>query len=227
VSNVEVKNAQCWGVAIAGPQFRIDGSNIHDNGALPTCPAPPGAGIYVTKASGPARWAPVISNNTIHHNVGPGLDIAGVWDGELVGNAIRDNSYWAAVSLFGSNWKIHGNQIYHPAFNAPGIPDGNPYFTECSGGPDGAHTAAIMVCQRNDLDNDVSTANDIFDNAAAGWYGILLIGNDEAEPYWAPRNNTVSNNNLLGSYVPCADDFAPGQWGSDQNVWAGCAPAYF
>ncbi|MCA9581664.1 MAG: right-handed parallel beta-helix repeat-containing protein [Myxococcales bacterium] len=83
--DVVVKNATCWGVAVAGPSFRMDKSDIHHNGADPGCPAKPGGGIYIVNqnANGPGRYAPVITNSQIHDNTGPGFDIAGVWDGVL------------------------------------------------------------------------------------------------------------------------------------------------
>jgi hypothetical protein len=61
------------------------------------------------------------------------------------------------------------------------------------------------------------------------------VGADEVKAYWAPRNNTFSNNDVFGSNVGCADDFKPGQWLTDGNTWTGnnCAgspntgPSYF
>ena len=227
-TNLEVKNGTCWGVAIVGTGFTVAGSDIHHNGADPGCPGAPGGGIYVTRSGAfPEMLSPVIHKNSVHHNIGPGLDIAGAWGGQLYGNAVYANSYWAGVSIFGSKWTIHHNQIYHPATNAPGIPDGNKYFSECRGGPNGAHTSAIFICQREDTNNLVSTDNVIHSNALASWYGVLLIGDDERAPYLAPRNNTIFGNDFNGSHNACADDFVPGQWFSDRNHWSGCTPQYF
>lgn len=227
-TNLEIKNGRCWGVAIVGTRFTLARSDVHHNGAAPTCPSAPGGGIYTTHTNvGPAINAPVILKNSVHHNVGPGLDVGGSWGGKLYGNAIYANSYWAAVSIFGSNWDIHDNQIFHPVRNTPGIPDGNKYFAECRGGPNGSHTSAIFVCQRNDVNNYVSTDNKIYNNKLASWYGVLLIGNDEAKPYYAPRGNSVWGNSFTGSMHACADDFRPGQWFGDRNTWSGCTPTYF
>ena len=73
----------------------------------------------------------------------------------------------------------------------------------------------------------------VHDSIAA--YGILSVGADELQPYWAPRNNTFVGNDVFGSVVGCADDFQPGQWSSDQDTWSqnNCAgkpdalPIYF
>lgn len=71
-------------------------------------------------------------------------------------------------------------------------------------------------------------------NQFSGKYGILSIGADEVQKYWAPRKSVFQSNVLTGSAFGCADDFAPGQWFSDDNVWSGnnCggptnAPTYF
>jgi len=226
--NIEVHNARCWGVGIAGYGFRLENSNIHHNGADPTCNAAPGGGIYITRSGDvPDAFAPVISGNSIHDNTGPGLDIAGVWGGKLFGNDIRNNSHWAAVSLFGANWEIYDNRIYHPTRNKVGIPDGQPYWSECRGGPNGVHPAAIMLCLRTDAGGSRASGNYIHDNSMASYYGVQLIGADESKPYIAPRNNRVLNNNLTGSVNACVDDFRPGQWQSDKNTWSGCTPQYF
>ena len=63
--------------------------------------------------------------------------------------------------------------------------------------------------------------------AAAAWGGRALN--------WAPRNNFFSANDVFGSIVGCADDFRPGQWLADANIWISnnCAgspdtpPSYF
>ncbi len=58
-------------------------------------------------------------------------------------------------------------------------------------------------------------------NRTSSYYGILSIGADELRPYWAPRNNTFTNNDVFGSNYGCADDFRPGQWLTDSNNWTG------
>lgn len=228
LKNVEVKNAKCWGVAIVGTGFELENSNIHHNGSDPTCKAAPGGGVYIARSGGPPdSWKPIIHGNAIHDNTGPGLDIAGAWGGKLYDNDIRNNSHWAAVSVFASNWEIYNNRIFHPTRNRAGVPDGQPYWSMCRGGPNGTHTAAIMVCQQSDEQGSRSTGNYIHDNSVAAYYGVQLIGNDEVKPYWAPRNNRVLNNRFTGSVTACVDDFRPGQWGTDKNTWTSCTPQYF
>src|SRR5690606_12578096 len=80
LSNVEIKNAGCWRVAVAGNSVVIDGCDIHHNGADPGCPSAPGGGVYIVnlEPSSPGRYGPVIKNSSIHDNTGPGFDIAGV-----------------------------------------------------------------------------------------------------------------------------------------------------
>lgn len=82
-------------------------------------------------------------------------------------------------------------------------------------------------CQLTDANNYVAINNVIRNNRASGGYGILLIGNDEVAPYLAPRQNTITGNDVFGSVHGCADDFRPGQWSSDRNAWSGCPVAYF
>lgn len=147
----------------------------------------------------------------------------------LVG--LAGNTAWAAVSLYGaSNWTIEGNSISHPATDPP-----QPYHPYCATGPAGGHSAGIFLCQDTDTNNLVTNNNKILNNSTSSYYGILSVGADEIKPYWAPRNNTFSGNNVFGSQIGCADDFKPGQWVTDQNVWtnnncAGAAntpPSYF
>ncbi|MBM7791046.1 right-handed parallel beta-helix repeat-containing protein [Tenggerimyces flavus] len=229
--NVVLQGARCYGLGIAGVRVDVTDSLIRHNGAWSGCPSPPGAGVYVVSTvAGPSNWAPRIANTTIRDNTGPGLDIASVWGGQLIGNTIVANTNWAGISLFGSHWLIEGNTVRHPATN-----QGQPYQRPCASGPSGERSAAIMLCQLHDTDNDVTTDNVVRGNAVSSWYGILLVGNDETRPYWAPRTNTVENNDVTGSVHGCADDFRPGQWFSDQNTWTGnnCSgspnsgPSYF
>lgn len=221
--NVVVRGAFCSGVGIAGPNFTLANSTVTGNGYA--CPnSPPGAGIYVVKAAAaPSDWAPVITGNTITGNTGPGLDIDGVWNGRLVGNTITANSNWAGVSLVGASyWTVENNTVRHPSTT-----QGQPYQPVCRGGSSGVRSAAIIVCQLTDANNYVAVGNVIRNNRASSGYGILLIGNDEAAPYLAPRHNTITGNDVFGSVHGCADDFRPGQWFSDRNTWSGCQVTYF
>lgn len=240
---MRIKNAKCTGIGIAGLQVTAQNNIIEFNGA--GCIAvPPGAGIYATGPDidpGPGEiidarsYNPSITGNTIENNTGPALDVNAVWGGVFSGNTVRtNNAGWAAVSLFGaSDWIVENNYIHHPDTLG-----GNPYHPSCKGGPNDSqgHSAAIFLCQVSDENNNYTVRNIIRNNQVLSWYGILSIGNDEAQPYWAPRNNTFSNNTvLLGTSVPWADDFLPGQWFSDVNTWSGnkntngtvIAPSYF
>lgn len=229
--DVVLEGGRCFGFAVAGVGVDIRESTIRGNGAWEGCPSPPGAGVYVISTSdGPSNWAPNIIDNRIVDNTGPGLDIDRVWGGKLIGNTITGNSSWAGISLFGANWLIEGNTVRHPSTG-----EGQPYQRPCATGPDGEHSAGIMLCQLTDANNAVTTGNTVRDNQTSAYYGILLVGADESQPYWAPRNNTITGNDVTGSDHGCADDFRPGQWGNDQNTWTGnnCAgapdspPTYF
>jgi hypothetical protein len=138
----------------------------------------------VSTVAGPSTWAPRIANTTIRDNTGPGLDIDSVWGGQLIGNTIVGNTSWAGISLFGSHWLIENSTVRHPATS-----QGQPYQRPCATGPSGERSAAIMLCQLNDPHNRVTTNNLVRGNAVSSWYGILLVGNDEGQPYWAPRTN--------------------------------------
>lgn len=228
IGNMRIKGARCSGITIVGPNMNIHDNIIESNGA--SCPtAPPGAGIYA--AGDPSNHAPVIERNTIQNNIGPGLDADGVLNGIFRGNTVTNNSSWAGVSLYGSSgWLVENNTIRHPNTN-----DVQPYHPACVGGPAGGRSAGIFLCQDTDANNRVTINNTIRNNQTSGWYGILSIGKDETQPYLAPRNNTFTDNNVLGSNYGCADDFQPGQWFTDQNTWTGnnCAgtpntgPGYF
>jgi parallel beta-helix repeat protein len=217
ISDNEIRGAKCWGAAVAGVSVVISGNLIKNNGAS-CATAPPGTGIYVTANPGPTpnTWAPLISSNEIAYNTGPGIDINNGWGGVIESNYIHDNSSWAGVTVVGSYWTIRYNEIYQPSTTI-----GHPYHPECRGGPIGTGSAAIMLCQFTDEDNQVTIQNLIHDNTVASRYGILLIGADESAPYKAPRNNTLNNNVLTGSNFGCADDFKIGQWFSDINTWTG------
>jgi parallel beta-helix repeat protein len=157
----------------------------------------------------------LIEGNTILNSYGPAVDINGAWGGTFRGNVVSGNSDWAAVSLYGaSHWVIENNQISHPPNEPP-----QPYHPFCATGPSGGNSAGIFLCQDTDVDNLVTTHNSILNNDTSSFYGILSVGADEIQPYWAPRNNTFIGNDVTGSNVGCADDFQPGQWFDDDNVW--------
>jgi hypothetical protein len=174
-----------------------------------------GAAIYSQgTASDYGSW---LEGNSIENSYGPALDVNGAWGGTFRGNTVTANSAWAAVSLYGaSGWLIENNQISHPSGEPP-----QPYHPYCATGPAGGHSAGIFLCQDTDTDNLVTTNNTIRGNQTSSFYGILSVGADELHPYWAPRNNSFVDNEVFGSNVGCADDFAPGQWQSDANSWSG------
>ena len=188
-----------------------------------------GAAIYSEgKAS---DYGTLIESNVIKGSFGPALDINGAWGGTFRKNTVSGNTAWAAVSLYGaSNWTIEGNSISHPANQPP-----QPYHPYCATGPAGGHSAGIFLCQDTDANNLVTNNNKILNNSTSSYYGILSVGADEIKAYWAPRNNTFSGNNVFGSQLGCADDFKPGQWLTDKNVWtnnncgggANTPPSYF
>ena len=174
-----------------------------------------GAAIY-TEGKG-TSYGSLIEDNTISGTNGPALDINGAWGGVFQRNTVNGNSAWAAVSLYGASyWTVADNTISHPAGEPP-----QPYHPYCATGPNGGHSAAIFLCQDTDANGLTTNENQILRNKASSYYGILSVGADELKPYWAPRNNTFSQNDVFGSVVGCADDFKPGQWLTDQNTWSG------
>ncbi|MCA9666169.1 MAG: right-handed parallel beta-helix repeat-containing protein [Myxococcales bacterium] len=189
-----------------------------------------GAAIY--SESDGARLDPVFEDNTIRRSYGPALDINGTWGGVFRRNTVIDNTGWAAVSLYGASyWTIADNTVRHPSDQPP-----QPYHAYCRGGPAGARSAAIFICQDTDTKGRIANHNVVERNKASSFYGILAVGADELKPYWAPRLNTFRDNDVTGSNFGCADDFKPGQWQSgEDNVWSNnnCAgspntsPGYF
>lgn len=217
VNHVTVMNAKCDGITIRGTGWRIWDSTIENNGHH--CPnGLPAAGLYVTKPwenNSPTFYSPVIEGNVIRYNGGPGLDVDRVWGGTFKNNNVYDNGAWAAVSLGGSYWTLESNTIRHPASTDPTHPN----HLRCEGGSAGRYSAALALCQDNGFEDQAITHNVILNNQISGWYGIRLIGNDEAYLYWVPRFNVISGNDVYGSHVGCVDDFQPGQWSSGENTW--------
>lgn len=187
-----------------------------------------GAAIY-SQGQGD-NYGTLIERNNITGSYGPALDINGAWGGTFRDNTVSGNTAWAAVSLYGaSGWTISGNTITHPSNQPP-----QPYHPYCATGPNGGHAAGIFLCQDTDANGLVTNNNTISNNKSASYYGILSVGADELKPYWAPRNNTFTGNDVFGSVVGCADDFKVGQWLTDKNVWtnnncggANTPPSYF
>jgi parallel beta-helix repeat protein len=224
-----MKNSRCSAVGIAGKGVVVTASQML-NSAQHTQVAGKGTvscatGGYGGVDEGAAIYSQgmgddygsVLEGNTIQNSYGPALDVNGAWGGSFRGNIVSGNSAWAAVSLYGaSHWVIENNQISHPS-NEPA----QPYHPKCAGGPAGAHSAGIFLCQDTDTNNLVTTYNLIRGNHSSSYYGILSIGADDVHPYWAPRHNTFDGNDVFGSNFGCADDFKPGQWMTDQNVWTG------
>jgi parallel beta-helix repeat protein len=238
LDDVVVENATCDGVDVSGPGVVVQNSEIAFNasdgaggGLCMSAAAPYGGGVYCQGYPAAISVNLQLLNNTIHDNFGMGIDINGCHHGTISGNNIYANNGPAAIGLYGaSQWTVSGNAVSHP-HNATYNPVFHPL---CDGGPIGSGSAALYICQDTDANGFYSTENTVTDNHFSGKYGILSIGADEVQPYWAPRKSVFQSNVLTGSVFGCADDFAPGQWFSDDNVWAGngCgtptgAPVYF
>lgn len=226
IEDVIVRNGRCWGVAIVGPNMTVTGSRVEHNGADPACPSPPGAGIYAA-ANGAAygMYLPRITGNDISANTGPGIDVHNVWGGVLTGNDVHDNLGWAGMSLLGSRWTIQGNRFVHPAGGG-----GQPHVPSCDGGPGGSHPAALLLCQGTVAGGAATSGNVIGgagarSNLFAGFYGVLLIGNDEASRRAVPTGNTIAGNEFPAVTFACADDTKG--IGLNANSWTGCTPVYF
>jgi parallel beta-helix repeat protein len=233
LDNVRVIWANCDGIDINGSGVTVSNSEIAYNaqnsigqGICNSAAAPYGGGIYVQPPGASVVDAnPQIINNEIHSNFGMGIDVNGGHYGTIRSNRIYDNAGPAGISLYGASyWTVTDNSVSQ-SYNAPPAQNFHP---ACNGGPVGYQSAAISICQDTDVGGFYSIGNDIQWNGFAGGYGILSIGNDEAVPYWAPRGSTFANNTVTGSYFGCADDFRPGQWFADTNVWSNnnCAGAY-
>ncbi len=221
VDDMVVRGARCWGVAIVGSDMEVTGSAIRFNGHDRTCPSPPGAGIYVAaNHAAVGNYAPFIHGNDIGGNVGPGVDIYNVWGGDFQYNHVHDNSGWAGFSLLGAYWTVTGNTITHPLLD-----HGQPWIPSCATGPAGAHSAAILLCRDTIYGGAVTAANQVNRNLLSSWYGVLLIGNDEANQWAVPATNVISANTIVATVLPCADDSEP--VGARANAWAGCTPTYY
>ena len=229
VDDLLMRNSRCSAIGIAGAGVTVRNSHMQNSAQHTNVPnlgwvscatgnnggVDEGAAIYSQGTA--SSYGSLIEGNTIESSFGPALDVNGAWGGTFRDNVVFNNSAWAAVSLYGaSNWLIENNQISHPSGEPP-----QPYHPYCATGPAGGHSAGIFLCQDTDTNNLVTNDNTIRGNSTSSFYGILSVGADELHPYWAPRNNTFENNDVFGSSFGCADDFAPGQWGSDQNVWTG------
>ncbi len=234
ITGTVLAKARCDGVGISGANVSVTNSTITGNGF--SCPvAPPSAGIYVEGSQsypGVGRHLnPVIDNNRIRDNGGPALDVNGAYGGRFTGNTVSGNGGWAAVSLYGaSTWAVSGNMISQPSTTMI-----QPYHPYCGQGlPAGAHDAALLICQDADDDDGLVAQHDsVTDNTVSGYYGLVLIGNDESNWLWVPRMNTLTGNVVTSSTVGCADDYPAKR--SDSNTWSNntgrsgtrCTPVYF
>lgn len=223
IDNVRVRNGACAGIGITGKNFTVSNSIVEKNGYRCgiTVGVVEGAGIYGEVIKGTDgkydRYLnPVISNNTIENNFGPGLDINGVWGGTFSKNKVQFNSDWAGVSLYGASyWNVADNSISHPATNSY-----QKYHPYCAGGPYGKKSAALILCQDTEYDGLLTNFNTVTNNKTSSNYGILVIGADEKKKWYAPRLNTFTGNDITGSYYPCSDDFKVGQWYKEKNYWS-------
>lgn len=216
VTDVTAKNAACSAFGVGGPSVTIRNSVLSHNGhnCLPYSGLDIGAGIYGQHSDKMGiHLNPVISGNVITDSLGPALDMNGVWGGTFSNNTVWGNTGWAAVSLFGSSyWTVSGNAISQPSTTE--IQD---YHPACV--PNPARSAAIFLCQDSQVGPWLTNFNAITNNRASGFYGILLIGDDETTAWVTPRLNTISGNDVRGSSIGCLDDLRPGQW-HDGNLWS-------
>lgn len=230
--SMRVIHAECDGIGINGPNMVIRNSIIELNAKTP-CPhtGVAGSGIYMTvNVEGYADYAPIIVNNIIRNNNGPGLDVDRVWGGTFSNNEVHGNAAWAAVSLYGaSNWHVENNRITHPhSANAE-----HPGHPMCHITPFGEYSSGIALC-RDDQDSFVLFEDDnkivarvavpvdnnqIINNTVSGGYGILTIGDDEWNPSTLPMNNLFQGNDVTGSIIGCADDLTPFDTFDDLNTW--------
>ncbi len=233
VSDVSVRSAVCNGLSVYGPGVTVDSSTFTGNGYGASCPnAPPGAAIYVHEVRGKPIGPPVITNSTFSRNGTP-IDVDRVDGGRLVGNTFSANDGWSAVALYrASGWTVTRNIIRQPSAGKLGDrPGGNfSYQADCQFGPRGGRPAAIWICDnlgpgRHRAERNVISRNDI-----ASYYGVLLLGADEAgKPSATPRRNRVTDN-TIGGVVGIVDDAPKQRSGNDwrRNRCAGrsCVPAY-
>jgi hypothetical protein len=228
-------NARCSSVGITGPGMVITNSvmafsarttDIPGRGSI-NCASGNfggvalGAAIYA-QGSG-SNYAPLIEHNRIYSNVGPALDVNGVWGGSFIGNDIFDNEGWAAVSLYGASyWTVSANKISHPADQPP-----QPYHPQCARGPAGGHSTAIMLCEDTDKNNLLTDHNVIKENKASGYYGILSeVAYAGQNPSLVPKDNKFISNDVTGSMIGCADS-RQDRWLPSNESWSGnnCAGA--
>ncbi|MCA1825239.1 MAG: hypothetical protein LC640_13530, partial [Frankia sp.] len=141
-------------------------------------------------------------------------------------NVVAGHTAYAALAFYGaSDWTIARNDVDHMVATV-----GRRSHRFCDPGsfiqaPQGAGTAAIVFCQDNA--EHYSVGNRVVDNRVRAFYGILSIGADDTylrpewtRRDWVPRRSRFVGNITAGSRVGCADDFQPGQWRHDDNVWA-------
>ncbi len=215
VDSVRVKNAKCDGIAVAASGWLVQNSLIEDNGFV--CPTRlPGGGIYVIRQEyDDGIYSPRILSNRVLRNGGPAVDIDGVQGGLIRGNVMRDNRAWAAISLNAGHWTIATNDINHPLSANPEH-FGHP---ECQVRRANDLSAGISICQPEGTEAFLAQNNTVLNNRVSAGHGIRLMGNDESNPAWVPRFNTIQGNDVTGSTVGCLDDFDPGQNITGQNIW--------
>jgi hypothetical protein len=228
IDSCVMKNLRCSAIGAAAPGMIVRNSemfhiahttNVPGKGNVNCATLPPGVelGAAIYSEGKADNWAPIIENNIIHDIYGPALDVNGAWGGTFKNNEVYDIYGWSAIGLYGASyWTITGNTInmaYQAWTNVA-----HPY---CEGGPGGKQSAAIWLCQDEGAAVGLTTNyNKITNNTSISFYGILAIGADELNAWDAPRMNTFTGNNVFGSMVGCADDFKPGQWFDEDNVWS-------
>lgn len=244
IDGLTITNGRCSGVALNGPGIILRNSTLENNAHTTmiagrgsfNCASVPdgmngtyggvelGAGIYGEGYVGNRDFAPVIENNIIRNNIGPGVDINNVDGGTFANNTVVGNSGWAGVSLYETTgWQVLNNTISHPSTEPA-----QPYHSACAGGPNGPRSAGIFLCSDTyGLGGGPvapSTNNRIVGNQSASFNGILLIGaGTVGNPALSPYGNDIENNNIYGSVGPCGDNFNPA-WATatlPANTWSG------
>jgi hypothetical protein len=228
LNQLKMINGRCSSVGITGPAMSVTNSEMAYNARTTNVPGRGsincasgnfggvalGAAIYAEGAGN--EFSPIITHNKIHSNVGPALDINGVWGGTFSDNTVYDNQGWAAVSLYGaSHWTISGNTISQSATEP-----GQPYHKLCARGPAGAHAAAIIICEDTDQ-NDLSSDHNIVElNKISSYYGILVsVAYPGQIAAHVPHDNRFSRNDVKGSNIGCADNSRSELWQPKDDTW--------
>ncbi len=208
MENMQVDGAACDGVSMGGTGTTLQNSLITGNGGA--CWIGVGGGVYAETGGAQESDAPRILGNTIQDNAGTAVDINNVDGGEIRSNVIQRNGGIAGIAIYqGYGWTVEDNTVYGNGAT------GNDAHPRCHV----PHPVGIWLC-RDEENYNGADSNRVSNNRTAGYYGIILIGADEDQPYLVPRFNTLTGNDVFGSTIGCADDYTPGQWTDGDNLWS-------